>query len=108
MLEEFQEQQRKKMSRAKSLMDFTMGALMVLVGLYFLTYAKLGINVFRQQPSTIDYFIGGNTAIGAANPEVLRVLLFGQAFEEARVAGLHPRSPLPVLLEKRLQEAHRS
>jgi hypothetical protein len=59
MLEEFQEQQRKKMSRAKSLMDFTMGGLMFLVGLYFLTYAKLGINVFRQQPSTIDYFIGG-------------------------------------------------
>lgn len=59
MLEDFQEQQRKRVSRVRSMMDFTMGGLLILIGLWFLTYEKLGINLFRREPSMIDYFIGG-------------------------------------------------
>ena len=40
-------------------MDFTMGSLLFLIGVFFLTYEKLGINVFNRKPSTIDYLIGG-------------------------------------------------
>jgi hypothetical protein len=59
MLEDYQEQQRKRITRMRSTMDFTMGALLLLIGLYFLTYQKLGINIFRKNPSDIDYLIGG-------------------------------------------------
>jgi hypothetical protein len=59
MLEDYQEQQRKKITRMKSTMDFVRGGLLLLIGLYFLTYQKLGINVFKKNPSDIDYFIGG-------------------------------------------------
>jgi small neutral amino acid transporter SnatA (MarC family) len=59
MLEEYQEEQRKKVARMRSLMDFVMGALIALIGLYFLLYEKLGINVFNRQPSAIDKVIGG-------------------------------------------------
>ena len=59
MLEDFQEEQRKKMARTRSVMDFTMGFLLVVIGGYFLTYRQLGINLFKREPSPIDYFIGG-------------------------------------------------
>ncbi|HEX2607950.1 MAG TPA: hypothetical protein VHK91_11245 [Flavisolibacter sp.] len=59
MIEEFQEQQRKRTARIRSVMDLTMGALILLIGIYFLVYEKLGINVFNRQPSALDYFIGG-------------------------------------------------
>ena len=59
MLEDFQEQQRKKMARSRSVMDFAMGFLLVVIGGYFLTYRQLGINLFKREPSTIDYLIGG-------------------------------------------------
>jgi len=59
MLEDFQEQQKRKMARARSVMDFTMGTLLVVIGGWFLTYRAIGINPFRREPSVIDYFIGG-------------------------------------------------
>ncbi|HEU0109666.1 MAG TPA: hypothetical protein VFQ73_02265 [Flavisolibacter sp.] len=59
MLEDYQEKQRKKTIRLRSTMDMVMGGLIIFIGIYFLTYEKLGINVFRREPSSIDYFIGG-------------------------------------------------
>jgi hypothetical protein len=59
MLEDFQEDQRRRISRMRSIMDFTMGSLLVLLGLFFLFYEQLGLNVFNRRPSPIDYFIGG-------------------------------------------------
>jgi uncharacterized membrane protein HdeD (DUF308 family) len=59
MLEDYQDQQRKQVSRVRSIMDYTMGVLLILIGLYFLLYDKLKINVFNRQPSPIDYFIAG-------------------------------------------------
>jgi len=40
-------------------MDYVMGFLFFCIGVYFLTYQKLGINIFRRQPSPVDYLIGG-------------------------------------------------
>jgi len=58
MVEDSQEQQRKRMSRMRSVMDFIMGIILLVAGFYFLTYEKLGVNIFRRTPSGIDYFIG--------------------------------------------------
>jgi threonine/homoserine/homoserine lactone efflux protein len=41
MLEEFQEQQRKKAIRLRSFMDFTMGGLFIAIGILLLVY-KVG------------------------------------------------------------------
>ncbi|HEV7621614.1 MAG TPA: hypothetical protein VGO09_07775 [Flavisolibacter sp.] len=59
MLEEYQEKQNKQSSRIRSFMDYTMGIILLLVGIYFLVYNKLGVNLFRQAPSNMDYVIGG-------------------------------------------------
>lgn len=59
MLEDYEEQHRKRLSRMRSIMDFIMGTLLFLIGLYFLTYDQFNMNVFNRKPSTIDYFIGG-------------------------------------------------
>ena len=59
MVEDYQEEHRRKISRVRSFMDFTMGTILFLVGIYFLTYEKFGINVFHRKPSSIDYLIGG-------------------------------------------------
>ena len=58
MLEDFQEEQRKKVTRVRSMMDFVMGGLIILIGLYFLLYDIFKINVFNRQPSMLDKIIG--------------------------------------------------
>jgi threonine/homoserine/homoserine lactone efflux protein len=58
MLEEYQNEQRRQASRMRSIMDYTMGILLFLVGVYFLIYDKLGVNVFNRQPSPMDKLIG--------------------------------------------------
>ena len=56
---DYEEQNRKRMSRMRSIMDYTMGILLLFIGLYFLSYEKMGVNVFNRTPSAIDYLIGG-------------------------------------------------
>ena len=58
MLQDFQEEQRKKVTRVRSMMDFVMGGLIILIGLYFLLYDIFKINVFNRQPSVLDKIIG--------------------------------------------------
>lgn len=58
MLEEYQEEQRRKASRVRSVMDFTMGVILIVAGLYFLLYRQLGVNLFNREPSDIDYLLG--------------------------------------------------
>lgn len=41
MLEEFEEQQRKRTTRVRSIMDFTMGSLLVIAGILLLVF-KVG------------------------------------------------------------------
>ncbi|HEU4470446.1 MAG TPA: hypothetical protein VFR58_05135, partial [Flavisolibacter sp.] len=59
MAEDYQEEHRRKTSRVRSFMDIAMGTILIFIGLYFLLYETLGINVFRRDPSEIDYLIGG-------------------------------------------------
>ncbi len=58
MIEEFQEKQRKQRSRVRSVLDYTMGSVFFLVGVYFLVYDRLGLTLLDREPSSIDYFIG--------------------------------------------------
>jgi threonine/homoserine/homoserine lactone efflux protein len=53
------EQQRRKATGIRSVMDMIMGSLFSLIGVYFLTYNILNINVFRREPSPVlDVVIG--------------------------------------------------
>lgn len=58
MIEEFQEKQRRQRSRMRSMVDYTMGTVFLLLGVYFLIYEKLGWKLLNREPSSIDYFIG--------------------------------------------------
>lgn len=58
MIEEFQEKQRRQRSRTVSMMNYIMGAIFFLVGVYFLVYDKFGWPLLDRQPSSIDYLIG--------------------------------------------------
>lgn len=42
----------------RSIMDYGMGVLFLLIGLYFLLYETLDINMFRSKPSGMDKAIG--------------------------------------------------
>ncbi len=59
MLEDYQQQHQRRVARIRAMMDFTMGTILFLVGVYFLSYEKLHINVFNRSASSIDYLIGG-------------------------------------------------
>lgn len=59
MIEEFQEKQRRQRSRMRSMVDYTMGTVFLLLGIYFLVYEKFGWKLLNREPSSIDYFIGG-------------------------------------------------
>jgi len=58
MLEEFQEEQQKKVARVRSVMDFTMGILLVVLGCFFLIYGELGIKLRGKEHTSLDYVIG--------------------------------------------------
>ncbi len=59
MVEEYENNRRKQVSTMRSVMDYVMGFLFVIIGIYFFIYQKLDINIFNREPSTLDYFIGG-------------------------------------------------
>jgi uncharacterized membrane protein HdeD (DUF308 family) len=54
----YQEEEQRKTARVRSIMDFAMGILLILFGVYFFAYRHLGINLFQREPSGIDYLIG--------------------------------------------------
>lgn len=60
MIEDFQDKQRQQGARVRSIMDYVMGIIFFLIGLYFLFYRHLGIKmVLNREPSNIDYILGG-------------------------------------------------
>ena len=59
MIEDYQNENRKKVTRVRSVMDYIMGAIIILIGVYFLLYETLGLNVFRREPSPLDKLLGG-------------------------------------------------
>jgi uncharacterized membrane protein len=58
MIEEFQDKQRRQRSRMRSMVDYIMGGVFFLIGIYFLVYEKFGLELLGREPSSIDYFIG--------------------------------------------------
>lgn len=58
MVEDYEKQRRRQVTNMRSIMDYVMGLLFFGIGVYFLAYKQLGINVFRRQPSSVDYLIG--------------------------------------------------
>ena len=53
-----------------------------------------------------DDLVGGHAAVGAADPEVLGRLRFGEALEEARVVRDHRGGPGAVVLEELGEVGH--
>lgn len=58
MIEQYQEEQRKKTARVRSVMDFAMGTILLLVGIFFLVYGFWDIKVMGRAHQPLDYLIG--------------------------------------------------
>ena len=58
MVEDYEKQRRRQVTNMRSIMDYVMGFLFFCIGVYFLTYKQLGINIFPRKPSPVDYLIG--------------------------------------------------
>lgn len=59
MIEEFQDKQRQQAAKVRSTMDYIMGVIFFLIGLYFMFYRVLGIKmILNREPSNVDYVIG--------------------------------------------------
>lgn len=62
MFEEYEKKKRRQVAQMKSLMDYGMGALILLVGLFFLFRGQLGnfpINERLGEPDTLEKIFGG-------------------------------------------------
>jgi threonine/homoserine/homoserine lactone efflux protein len=59
MFEEYESKKRKQVSQMRSIMDYGMGILMILVGLFFLFHQKLNINIGDNSSSLLEKFFGG-------------------------------------------------
>lgn len=62
MLDEYEKKRRKQVAQMKSLMDYGMGLLILLVGLFFLFRTKLGdlpLNERLGEPDTLEKVFGG-------------------------------------------------
>ena len=59
MLEDFQDKHRQQGARMRSIMDYAMGIVFFCLGVFFLVYRHFGIRIMGNEPSSLDYFIGG-------------------------------------------------
>jgi threonine/homoserine/homoserine lactone efflux protein len=62
MFEEYEKRKRKQVAQMKSLMDYGMGLLILLVGLFFLFRSRLGnipLNEKLGEPDTLEKIFGG-------------------------------------------------
>jgi len=62
MFEEYEKRKRKQVAQMKSLMDYGMGLLILLVGLFFVFRGKMGkfpLNESLGKPDTLEYVFGG-------------------------------------------------
>jgi threonine/homoserine/homoserine lactone efflux protein len=62
MFEEYEKKRRKQISTMRSMMDYVMGFIIIIIGLFFLFRAKLGnipINESLGQPDTLEKVFGG-------------------------------------------------
>lgn len=58
MLEEYDKERRKQIIIRRSIVDYGMGVVFFLIGLYFLLYEILDIGIFPGKPSYSDKIIG--------------------------------------------------
>lgn len=59
MFEEYEKKKRKEVSMMRSIMDYGMGILIVIIGLFFLFHDKLKIEFANFPSSWFDRFFGG-------------------------------------------------
>lgn len=60
MLEEYEKKKRKQISMMKSIMDYSMGVVFILIGAFFFFREKINspINNYLRDPNAIDKIIG--------------------------------------------------
>ena len=58
MFEEYERKKRKEISGMRSIMDYGMGILIILVGLFFLLHGKLKMKFANFPSSGLDYVFG--------------------------------------------------
>lgn len=58
MLEEFEKNKRKQVSGIRSVMDYTMGIVFLIIGLYFLLSQSMGWQLMGRKGTALDYVIG--------------------------------------------------
>lgn len=58
MIEDYESQRRKQVSGFRSVIDYAMGVLFIIIGGYFLLSNPMGFSFMGREPATIDYFIG--------------------------------------------------
>jgi len=60
MFEEYEKKKRKQITIMRSIMDYGMGILFILAGLFFLFHDKMNIHIGNSStPSLFDKFFGG-------------------------------------------------
>jgi nitrate reductase gamma subunit len=57
-MQDYEDQRRRQAAKWRSAMDYSIGSIIILLGIYFLIYRKLGVNIFKRQPTDMDYLIG--------------------------------------------------
>ena len=59
MVEDYEKNTRRQITGMRSVADYGMGALFLIIGLYLLLYRQLGVNILNREPSSTDYLFGG-------------------------------------------------
>jgi len=59
MFEEYEKKKRKQVSMMKSIMDYGMGILIILAGLFFLFHNKVNMPIGDGSSSSFEKFFGG-------------------------------------------------
>lgn len=69
MLDEYEKQKRKQLAAMKSVMDYGMGALILLLGLFFLfrnVLGKIPVNEFLGEPDSLEKIFGAFSVLYGA------------------------------------------
>lgn len=59
MVEDYEKTKRRQVTNMRSVADYGMGALFLIIGLYLLLYRYLGVNILNRPPSSTDFLFGG-------------------------------------------------
>ena len=57
-IEEYESQRQKQIAQMRTITNYIMGALFFCLGVFFLIYDKVGIDLLGRKPSPIDLIIG--------------------------------------------------